>query len=111
MCVLQVYVLCCVCLCVCVCFLLDDRECFCCFSLAGRSDWLALGKGDIMFSPKPTRIPHSPSTAATSVRVGVCVCVYSCVRESEGGLCVQAITHSALSAKVLLVSLAKADEV
>ena len=109
----------------CVCFLLAGLECFCCFSLAGCSDWLALGRGDIMFSPKPTCIPHPPSTAATIVSECVCVCVCVCVcrllrvcaskkargRVSEGGLCVQAITHSALSAKVLLVSLAKADEV
>lgn len=45
--------------------------------------------------------------------VNVCVCARKKARErvSEGGLCVQAITHSALSAKVLLISLAKADEV
>lgn len=47
------------------------------------------------------------------LRVCVCVCEKESKRKrvSEGGLCVQAITHSALSAKVLLVSLAKADEV
>ena len=103
----------------CVCFLLAGLECFCCFSLAGCSDWLALGRGDIMFSPKPTCIPHPPSTAATIVSECVCVCrlLRVCAskkargRVSEGGLCVQAITHSALSAKVLLLSLAKADEV
>lgn len=83
------------------------------FSLAGCSDWLALGKGDIMFSPKPTCIPHPPFTAAAIVSEGVCACVRERKQErvSEGGLCFQAITHSALSAKVLLVFLAEADEV
>lgn len=66
------------CVCVEVCFLLASLECFCCFSLAGCSDWLALGKGDIMFSPKPTCIPHPPSNAATTVSDCVCLCV--CVR-------------------------------
>lgn len=74
-----------------------------------------------MFSPKPTCIPHPPSVGAPIVSDCVCVCV--CERKktgereggrervSEGGLCVQASAHSALSAKVLLVSLARADEV
>lgn len=79
-----------------------------------------------MFSPKPTRIPHLPSTGAMIVSNCVCLCLSACasmrerkqegegVREScvsEGGLlCVQASARAALSAKVLLVSLAKADE-
>lgn len=95
------------------------------FSLAARSDWPTLGRGDIMFSPKPTCIPHLASAVH---RCHDCVCLRLCVcasvrerkqevereREScvsEGGLlCVQASARSALSAKVLLVSLAKADE-
>lgn len=77
----------CACQCVsvfmCVCFLLAGLECFCCFSLAGCSDWLALGRGDIMFSPKPTCIPHPPSTAATIVSECVCVCVDFCASVRE----------------------------
>ncbi|XP_043962893.1 uncharacterized protein LOC122825524 [Gambusia affinis] len=60
-----------------------------------------------MFSPEPTCIPHPPSAAATIVRKRK----KKHGRVSEGGLCVQAITHSALSAKVLLVSSAEVDEV
>lgn len=56
------------CMCLGVCLPLANLECFCCFSLAGCSDWLALGKGDIMFSPEPTCIPHPPSAAATIVK-------------------------------------------
>lgn len=51
----------------CVCFLLTSLECFYCFSLAGCSDWPTLGTGDIMFSLKPTCIPHPPASAATIV--------------------------------------------
>lgn len=64
-----------------MCFPLAGLECFCYFSLAGCSDWLALGKGDIMFSPKPTCIPHPPSTAATIE--SLCVCVRKKARERE----------------------------
>lgn len=66
-----------------MCFLLAGLECFCCFSLAGCSDWLALGKGDIMFSPKPTCIPHPPSTAATIVSDCVCAYTFVCVWERK----------------------------
>lgn len=61
-----------------------------------------------MFSPKPTRIPHPPLPRLPG---SVCVETSERGRVSEGGLRAQAITHLPLSAKVLLVSLAMADEV
>lgn len=72
----------CPCLCVCV-FFWPVLSAFAVFSLAGCSDWLALGRGDIMFSPKPTCIPHPPSTAATIVSECVCVCVDFCASVRE----------------------------
>lgn len=61
-----------------------------------------------MFSPKPTSIPHPP---LPRLPASVCVKVSERGRVSEGGLRAQAITHSPLPAKVLLVSMAKTDEV
>lgn len=87
----------CPCLCVCVCFLLDGLECFCCFSLAGCSDWLALGRRDIMFSPKPTCIPHPPSTAATIVSECVRLCKKESKRESVRGRSVRSGDHTLCS--------------